>query len=55
MNEQIVMRDSPEAAQYRTDLKGWVSRNGYDYGDGPHRTAGRTLDAAINAAMKEGK
>lgn len=34
MSEQIVMRDSPEAAQYRTDLKGWVSRDGFYFGDG---------------------
>ena len=41
MNEQIVMRDSPESAQYRTDLKGWVSRDGFYFGDGPQgeRTA----------------
>jgi hypothetical protein len=35
MSKQIVMRDSPEAAQYRTDLKGWVSRDGFYFGDGP--------------------
>ena len=41
MSKQIVMRDSPEAAQYRTDLKGWVSRDGFYFGDGPQgeRTA----------------
>src|SRR5574337_1185207 len=41
MSEQIVMRDSPDAAQYRTDLKGWVSRDGFYFGDGPtgERTA----------------
>lgn len=33
MSEQIVMRDSPEAAQYRTDIKGWVSRDGRFFGD----------------------
>ena len=32
---QIVMRDSPGAAQYRTDLTGWVSRDGFYFGDGP--------------------
>lgn len=35
MENKIVMRDSPEAAQYRTDLKGWVSRDGFYFGDGP--------------------
>lgn len=41
MNDTIVMSDSPEAAQYRTDLKGWVSRDGFYFGDGPQgeRTA----------------
>jgi len=31
----IVMIDGPEAAQYRTDIKGWVSRTGNYYGDTP--------------------
>ncbi len=35
MTDKIVMRDSPEAAEYRTDLKGWVSRDGRYYGDRP--------------------
>ena len=41
MSKEIVMSDSPEAAQYRTDLKGWVSRGGFYFGDGPQgeRTA----------------
>lgn len=40
-SEQIVLPDSPEAATYRTDIKGWVSRDGRFYGDGPtgERTA----------------
>jgi hypothetical protein len=29
----IVMRDAPEAATFRTDLSGWVSRHGRFYGD----------------------
>lgn len=33
MSEQIVMRDSQEAAQHRTDIKGWVSRDGVYFGD----------------------
>ena len=37
MNDQkIVMQDSDEAAQYRTDIKGWVSRTGLYCGDGDH-------------------
>jgi len=39
MNSQVekpvVMFDSPEAATYRTDIKGWVSRGGLFYGDNP--------------------
>ena len=31
-----VMYDAPEAAHYKTDIKGWVSRNGYFFGDLPH-------------------
>lgn len=33
MSEKI-MYDSPEAATYRTDIKGWVSRCGHYCGDG---------------------
>lgn len=33
--EKIVMYDSPEAATYRTNLSGWVSRNGFYFGDLP--------------------
>jgi hypothetical protein len=29
----MVMFDSPEAATYRTDIKGWVSRDGRYYGE----------------------
>ena len=36
MSNEIVMIDSPEAAQYRTDIKGWVSRHGHYFGDGPN-------------------
>jgi hypothetical protein len=39
--EPVVFDDSPEAATYRTDIKGWVGRDGRFYGDGPsgERTA----------------
>lgn len=33
MIDKIIMLDSPEAAQYKTDLKGWVSANGVYFGD----------------------
>ena len=31
--EQIVMYDSPEAATYRTDIKGWVNSSGQYWND----------------------
>ena len=31
---KVIMQDSPEAATYRTDIKGWVSRDGIFCGDG---------------------
>ena len=34
-NEKIIMFDSPEAAQFRTDVKGWFSRRGQFFGCGP--------------------
>ena len=34
-DDNIILPDSPEAATYRTDICGWVSRDGTFYGDGP--------------------
>ena len=33
--EKIILKDSPEAATYWTDITGWVSRGGRFFGDGP--------------------
>ena len=38
MNDKIIMAESPEAAEYRTGLSGWVSRGQY-FGDGPQAEA----------------
>ena len=32
MEKQVITYDSPEAATYRTDIKGWVSRDGLYFG-----------------------
>lgn len=32
MTDQMIMYDSPEAAEYRTNLSGWVSRDGLYFG-----------------------
>lgn len=32
--DKIILPDSPEAATYRTDIRGWVARDGKFYGDG---------------------
>lgn len=39
--DKMVLNTDPSAATYRTDIKGWVSRDGIFYGDGPanERTA----------------
>jgi len=41
MSDKIILSTSDEAATYRTDIKGWVSKNGRFYGDGkePERIA----------------
>lgn len=31
--EKRILIDMPEAAEYRTDIKGWVSRDGFFFGD----------------------
>lgn len=33
MIDKIIMLDSPEAAQYKTDIKGWVSAKGTYFGE----------------------
>lgn len=32
VSERIIMQDSPEAAEYRTNLSGWVSSKGHYFG-----------------------
>jgi hypothetical protein len=34
--QPIILRDSTEAAQYKTNLSGWVSRNGHYWGEDEH-------------------
>ena len=48
----IVMRDSPEAATYRTDIKGWVSRDGFYYGDGETNEATARYAGCTHVACK---
>jgi hypothetical protein len=33
-DEKIILPSDPEAATYKTDIKGWVSRDGFYYGEG---------------------
>lgn len=55
--EKIIMYDSPEAATYKTDLKGWVSSTGNYFGKDEHlaRYAGCThLTCECGNIMKRG-
>ncbi len=47
-----VMRDSAEAAQYRTEIKGWVSRSGIFYGDNPHSEDIARYDGCTHVACR---
>ena len=41
-DQPVIFAESPEAAEYRTGLKGWVSRHGQYFGDSAHsETAAR--------------
>jgi len=51
MTEQV-MRDSAEAAQYRTDIKGWVSRRGIFYGDNPGSEHAARYDGCTHTACR---
>lgn len=52
MNDKIVMRDSPEAAEYRTDLKGWVSRKGQYFGNHPSSEDTARYNGCTHVACK---
>ena len=53
MSNEIVMIDSPEAAQYRTDIKGWVSRHGHYFGDGPNSEEIARRDGCTHTACAQ--
>ncbi|MBK9427259.1 MAG: hypothetical protein IPN63_07695 [Gammaproteobacteria bacterium] len=53
MNEKIIMSDSPEAAQFRTDIKGWVSRDGRFFGDGPSAEADARYHSCTHRPCRE--
>lgn len=52
MTDKIVMRDSPEAAEYRTGMSGWVSRRGLFYGDRPDSEDMARYDGCTHVACK---
>lgn len=51
--EKVIMYDSPEAAIYRTDIKGWVSANGLFYGDGESGERAARYDGATHRKCEE--
>lgn len=53
VNEKIIMFDSPEAAQFRTDIKGWVSRGGRFFGDGPSAEADARYHSCTHRPCRE--
>jgi len=53
MSTDIVMSDSPDAAQYRTDIKGWVSGRGRYFGDGPNSEEIARRDGCTHTACAQ--
>ena len=53
MSADIVMSDSSDAAQYRTDIKGWVSRCGHYFGDGPNSEEIARRDGCTHTACAQ--
>ena len=51
--DEIVMRDSPEAAQYRTGISGWVSRHGHYHGDGPQSEASARYEGCTHVGCSD--
>lgn len=48
----VVLAESPEAAEYRTDLKGWVSRNGRYFGDSAYSETAARYDGCTHYGCK---
>lgn len=53
MSDNIVMYDSDEAAQYRTGLSGWVSRDGHFFGDGPQAEEAARYDGCTHRTCEQ--
>lgn len=53
-DDKIIMYDSPEAATYRTDIKGWVSSDGIFCGDGSHGEQSARYRGATHTKCKCG-
>ena len=47
-----ILFDSPEAASYQTGLKGWVSRGGWFFGDGPQSEVIARYDGCSHVTCK---
>lgn len=46
--DKIIMFNSDEAAEHRTDIKGWVSRNGLFFGDGKNGESAAKYDGCTH-------
>jgi len=53
MSSEIILPESPEAAVYREDIKGWVSRRGLFFGDGEAGEVRARLDGATHNSCQE--
>lgn len=51
--DTIILPSSPEAATYRTDVHGWVSRNGFFYGDNQDSERLARLDGATHRECEQ--
>lgn len=49
----VITPDSPEAATYRTDIRGWVSRRRRFFGDGAHAEYAARHDGATHRTCED--
>ena len=52
-DQPTIMFDAPDAAHYQTGIKGWVSRQGHYFGDGPQSEDMARYDGCTHVACRK--
>ena len=52
-DQPTILFDAPDAAHYQTGIKGWVSRQGHYFGDGPQSEDMARYDGCTHVACRK--